>query len=204
MLTNRRPRLPLFLAGVIMVSMAIASEVEPSREFSSVQDDVRRIVVAVYGSDVDATMSFTYPAIIAILGGESEARKRLAKAFAMVQSIELKLESFEFPSDPIFVAGEVNDYVIVPTRSIVSARGLRIRSVNFQFGVRSKRNGRGTYVEGSRVTRELLDAQFPDFSREDMNRRVDAPGGSLGARLLDMTRDSRRCESGGACPEGRR
>ena len=59
--------------------------------------------------------------------------------------------------------GKLNDYVIVHTESIISANGIRARSVNFQFGIRPKGGQGWTYVEGSRLSSELLGALFPDF-----------------------------------------
>ena len=153
----------LCLCLAMLAIPAFGSDPELSAEARAVQEDVRKISSAVYKSDIDTTISFTHPGILELLGGEAKARETIAAAFAQFRTTGIKVESLDFPQAPDFVPGVTDDYVIVPTKTIMSANGQRVLSMNFQFGIRPKSGSKWTYMEGSRVTTEVLEALFPDF-----------------------------------------
>lgn len=128
-----------------------------------VQQDVRKMMAAVYASDVDTVLSFTHPKIIELMGGKDRARSTLRTAFSQIESRNMKLESLVFPEAPTFLNTDMNRFVVVPTKSVVSARGQRVESVNFQFGIQANGTKAWKYVEGSRINQQNVGSLFPDF-----------------------------------------
>lgn len=134
-----------------------------SLDGSAVQGDVRKMIAAVYDAEVDVVLGYTHPRIIEMMGGESRAQTTLKIAFASIQSTGMTLESLTFPTAPALVQSDVNQFVIVPTLSIVAAKDQRVESLNYQFGVRPVGETEWKYLEGSRVNKKFLGTFFPDF-----------------------------------------
>jgi hypothetical protein len=155
------------IAAIAIGALGCADTSSTSAPFDAekVKADVREIARAVYEGDIDATLGLTHPKIIEALGGVESTRRELEKALISLRRLEMKLESIEFPNKPTFLPAEVNDYVIVPTRSIISSRGRRGESFNFQFGARRRGEVDWKYVEGSRVSK-VLSSLFPDFPKD--------------------------------------
>jgi len=156
------------LIGMALLSLwtagaSVASDGQFVGQVEVVQADARKMLGALYRSDANTLISYTYPPILAAMGGEPKVREGLEGMFTQLRASGLKLESLKFPRSPDFVACSSNDYVIVHTESVVSATGMKARSVNFQYGIRPKGSKRWTYVEGSRLTTQMLDTFFPDF-----------------------------------------
>ena len=128
-----------------------------------VQNQVRRLVNAVYTADVETAMSFTHPEIVAMTGGDAAARTALGETFLQIEEAGLQLERIYFPSDPVFLDGEVNEYVVAPTAYFVKSGERTMHSISYQLGSRPKGTEKWVFVEGSRVTPELMDQVFPDF-----------------------------------------
>ncbi|ANM28388.1 hypothetical protein ABI59_00225 [Acidobacteria bacterium Mor1] len=159
MLTRNRncALLVVMIVACALGTSALAGDAE------TVQADVRKIADAAYQRDVETTLAYTHPKILEIMGGPEGARKVMNDLFNQMGDIKMTLESMTFPDPPQFIAGAENEYVIVPTLSVVSVGGQKLRSVNFQFGSRPKGGSGWKYVEGSRVSPQLLAALFPDF-----------------------------------------
>lgn len=128
-----------------------------------VQRDVRKMVNAVYQSDVDIALSYTHPKIIDLMGGTGQARSALETAFSKFQTLNMKLESLAFPEAPTFLKTDVNRFVIVPTKSIILANGQRLESLNYQFGIQEHGTNTWKYIEGSRINNQNVRSLFPDF-----------------------------------------
>ncbi len=128
-----------------------------------VQEDVRKMASAVYGADVETVLGYTHPKILDLMGGRSRAKSALETAFSQFQSLGMKLESMTFPDDPTFLKTDVNHFVIVPTKSIISANAQRVESLNYQFGIRQIGTAKWKYIEGSRINRQNVTTLFPDF-----------------------------------------
>ncbi len=150
-------------------SIASIQDEEPAAKHDQVsdkdvvQEDVRKMVSAVYGADVETVLGYTHPKIIDLLGGRSQAKSALETAFSQFQSLGMKLESMTFPDDPTFLKTDTNHFVMVPTKSIVSANGQRIESLNYQFGIRQIGTTKWKYIEGSRINQQNVTTLFPDF-----------------------------------------
>lgn len=153
-----------FTVALLLPAFAVAGDA--SADADQVRSDVRALSNAVFAADIDTVLRYTHPSILEAMGGEDAARAALGPALESFRSGGMTLESLEFPEEPTFVAGKDNDYALVPTRSIFSSDGRKILSTNFQFGIRPKGGDAWTYVEGSRVSPELLTALFPDFPKD--------------------------------------
>jgi len=135
-------------------------------ETAIVQEDTRNMLKAVYQADIDTILGYTHPKIIALMGGLPKTKAVLGAAFEKLKSVNMKLESFEFPGPPIFLEGEVNRFVIVPTKSLISMNGKRVESLNYQFGIQKKGGATWKYVEGSRINKDSVSVFFPDFPKD--------------------------------------
>jgi hypothetical protein len=136
---------------------------DESANEEQVQSDVRKMIDAVYGAQTDVVLDYTHPKVIEMLGGRSQAKTTLDTAFSQLQSLNMKMETFEFPEAPTFLETEVNDFVIVPTKTVIVANGQRAESLNYQFGNRTKGTASWKYIEGSRVNKQNVRTLFPDF-----------------------------------------
>lgn len=139
---------------------------DPALEKRRIQSDVRKLATAVYSGDVDTILSYTHPIIINALGGETQAKTTLKLALIKQLGLGLKLESMKFPSEPTFLKSDLHLFAIVPTKSIMSAKGKRVESLNFQFGIRKHASKVWKYIEGSRITKQNISQMFPDFPKD--------------------------------------
>jgi hypothetical protein len=147
---------------------AAADTARPARasfDPEKVQADVQRMHDAIYGEelDVETLLELTYPPIIQSLGGHEKARTALTEGLTEIRSSGIEVEVLEFPAEPEFIPGTTRDFVIVPTRTVFRSGDRRAESGNFQFGIRLSGQRRWTYVEGSRLTPEVMKQLFPEF-----------------------------------------
>ncbi|MGD9126473.1 MAG: hypothetical protein PVH19_03760 [Planctomycetia bacterium] len=139
------------------------SHVGSEEEVKLVQEDVRKMSQAVYDADIPTILDYTHPTIIEKMGGRSQVESALKGMLSQVQSIGMKLESMTFPAAPDFLETEERRFVIVPTKSIVSANGQQLESLNYQFGIQEKGTTAWKYIEGSRINQQNVRSLFPDF-----------------------------------------
>jgi len=147
---------------IVATALSLSMGCGPDRK-DVVHEDVRLMVSAVYSGDVDTVMRYTHPLVVEDLGGEEEARMAVTLGFELFDKAGLKLESLEFPSDPDFVKGKGYRYVVVPTRSVITAMGTRTDSSGYQFGARAINDDQWRYVDGTRLTQARVASMFPDF-----------------------------------------
>lgn len=143
--------------------------VEPAsrkKEMDLVQSQVREISSAVYAGDADGVLKHSHPKIIAMLGGQDAAKPLLEQMLKKLLANGMKMEEMTFPAAPSFLTGTENEFVIVPTRSIIVANEKRGESLNFQFGARPIGSTRWSYIEGSRINSDNVRKLFPDFPRD--------------------------------------
>lgn len=115
---------------------------------------------------MDTAFRYTHPTILRLLGGPEQARGVLTQAVAQIAKAEMKIESFSFPKPPQFFEGGGRRFVFVPTLMIISAKGTRVESLNFQLGILEPGTQEWKYVEGSRLTPENVQNLFPGFSKD--------------------------------------
>jgi hypothetical protein len=158
--------LTVFLV-VCSCSAASPPPPEPERpavdEAARVQEDVRAVLNAVYGGDLETMLRYTHPAILTGMGGEAQARAALEQSLRAVAEGGMKLISLTFPEAPRFMQGTERRFAIVPTLSVVEAGGQRVESLNYQLGVLERGSEAWTYVEGSRINKDNVGVLFPDF-----------------------------------------
>lgn len=157
-----------FGRAIVAVNFALATLAPTSvgaSDAETVQRDVRTLMDAVHGGDVDTVLRLTHPRVVELQGGPASARGVIAAALAQLRGLGMKVETFAFTAPPAIVRGaDQRTFAIVPTRQIMAfGNGQRVESVNFQFGVREREGAGWTYVEGSRLTPAVLGAWFPDF-----------------------------------------
>ena len=201
------------LAVVLFVAMLIAATNQARKtkavgdanlqvaEKERVQADVRTITKAVYSGDgigdLDTVLRFTHPKVIELMGGMARAKTEL-NGMLKIRPLGLSLESFEFPSDPTFIQTSGNQYVFVPSFSIIKSKdGQRVESLNFQMGARKVGTTEWKYVEGGQVTSANVKTFFPDFptSQEGFRRNI--------ARSFPEIRRGWRDVLAGDCDESR-
>lgn len=136
------------------------NEIEQSK---IVQSETRQVAGAVYEKDVKTVLSFTHPKVIEALGGMAAAETTLRNTFSKMSEINMKMESFEFPADPIFIKGSVHQFALIPTKAQYSVQGQKAESLNYQFGVRALDATSWKYIEGSQVNAGNVKNLFPDF-----------------------------------------
>ena len=153
----------------VKTDLALASQSQDSAAVGSVTDakivqaDVRRIINALYGNDLDTVLAHTHPKIIASMGGLTAARSAVQTSLAQIQSAQMSLESLSFPQEPSFLKVGLRDFVILPTKSVIVVKGQRMESLNFQFGIKEPGSTNWAYIEGSRINTQNLASLFPDF-----------------------------------------
>ena len=135
-------------------------------DIKQVQSDVKQIHDAVYDSDVDTTVKFTHPKIVEMMGGKEKAKSQLSKLFKQLKDMELKVESFKFHKDPVFVETKSARYAIIPTKIVLEVNGQRFDCLNYQFGQQKKDEKRWFYLEGSRINNQTVRLLFPDFPKD--------------------------------------
>ncbi len=160
----------LVLAGLLLGACARSPALQAPEaagdESTRVQADARRVYTALYGGDADTVVALTHARGIEVAGGESEVRSAVGKIGAMAAAGELAVESIEFPSAPEFFAGAENEFVFVPTRSVLRVRGQRMESLNFLVGARRKGEPTWTYLDGAHLDAANIGEFFPDFPKD--------------------------------------
>lgn len=158
-------KLNLSIVALVLVGCSSASETNEAK-VARVQKDVRRMVDAAYEGDVETIIDFTHPRILQMMGGVPSARQALEETFKKTSALGMKLDEMKFPTEPTFLRGSENEFVIVPTLSIVAANSQRAESLNYQFGARKIGSADWKYVEGSRVNKDNVNKFFPDFPKD--------------------------------------
>jgi len=156
-----------FVLVVVLVPIAgvgVASGFDEKRQAEVVQQDVTALLKAMYGGDVATQLRYAYPLVVLAMGGPDKARASLVQAGEQLKDAGTKVELLDFPEPPRFVAGSAGrQFAVVPTRTILSVRGQRVQSFNFQLGVLEVGASQWFYLEGSRMTPPVLAGMFPDF-----------------------------------------
>lgn len=166
---------PVKYSTLIIANKFIADSAQPlsdkqsegtntqNSEAKQVQEDVVNITQATFEGNVDTVINYTHPQIISMLGGMAQARSVLEDSFSEFQSLGMKMESLVFPEAPTFIESSTNDFVIVPTTTIILSEGYRIESSSYQFGIKQKGTKDWKYIEGSRINQQNVQLLFPDF-----------------------------------------
>lgn len=128
------------------------------------QADVRSIVEAVYGGDIDEVLRFTHPVVMKMAGREA-LRRSMEQTLVGMKSAKMSIESLAFPSAPVCLTVGRRRFMIVPTLTVLTVAGERMESLNYQFGVLEPNEREWKYLEGSRVNNKTVDILFPDFPR---------------------------------------
>lgn len=128
-----------------------------------VQSQVKEILNATYKNEPDTIVKYTLPKIVELMGGAMKTRARLAQTLASFQKLEMKIDTLTFPEEPKFVTTDNYEYAVIPTLTIISSKGQKFESLNFQIGVRSTNSARWYYIEGSRVNKKSIPLFIPEF-----------------------------------------
>lgn len=151
----------VFSFGVFfLVTNARADE---SHKVEKILNDVKQIVNSVYSNDVDTVISYTHKKIIEVMGGKETAKKLTTESLAKFAAMGMSIKALEFPSTPKFIQSSENEFVLVPTLSVIEANGQKIESLNFQLGIKELSSDDWKYVEGSRINKQNVNQFFPDF-----------------------------------------
>jgi hypothetical protein len=151
------------VAAFVLSIMSCGLSAQTARDADRVQEDVRTMVYALHDGDVDTVLRFTAPRVIEQSGGPENVRRALRAAAQLSQQSGMQIESFRFPEAPAFVEGGGRRFALVPTLQVVSARGQKVESLNFQLGILEPGAQHWVYVEGSRLTPQNIQAVAPGF-----------------------------------------
>jgi hypothetical protein len=132
-------------------------------EVRGVQNDVKKRNDAFYSGDFKTLLEMTYDGLIERSGGADKAAEAMRTSLDQSTARGMKIESFDFPEQPAFLKTTVREYVLVPTRKIMSVGAERAELVSFEFGVRSIGAPTWTYVDGPQITPATVNTLFPDF-----------------------------------------
>jgi hypothetical protein len=167
---------------VLTAMFCMASNVRAAEDLHSaphVQKNISDNEHALLKGDVDVVLSFTHPRIIEMLGGREAARVQMLNSIvATIKATGMEIISFTFPAPPQFLSSGGNEFVIVPTLSVVrfAKTGKRVESLNFQVGMLDPVTKSWKYVEGSRVNEQvkalLLPGFPPDFKMPQFYRKL--------------------------------
>jgi hypothetical protein len=120
--------------------------------------DLERLTKAFYSDDLNTILALTHPNVIEQMGGPAQAKSLLKNSLERIQASGVSIESCTFPESPKFTEGANHQFVVVPMKLVLAARGQRRESVHCQVGVRAPGATNWTYIEGSQVR-----VFFPDF-----------------------------------------
>ncbi len=132
----------------------------------AVHDDVNTLVLALEKEDFAAILDLTHPKIMEKAGGRPALEAALRTAYAQCKKIGMKIKMAEFPAPPTFHKGTQNEFVIVPTRTMIALMGKNIDSSQYQLGIRKIGEPKWAYVDGTTLTKELILLLFPDFPKD--------------------------------------
>lgn len=154
----------LFYLTVFSLFLFVLIYTEDKSEITkSIQGDLRKCMAAVYSADVDVVLTYSHPKIIDLMGGKEKAKEILTKTLTQLKESEMKVESLEFPEIPKYFDSKTNHFVIISTLTIISSKGQKVESLNFQLGIKAIGESKWTYIEGSRINNENIKQLFPDF-----------------------------------------
>jgi hypothetical protein len=158
----------MWVGGIVSVfAFFMASHAWPAENgaVEQVQQNIRDNNSALYRGDVDTVLSFTLPRVIELMGGRDAARAQLSSVIATIRASGMELMSLTFPAPPQFVSGGGNQFVVVPTLSVIRSTktGVKAESLNFQVGMFDATSKSWKYVEGSRVNDQMKVLLLPGF-----------------------------------------
>lgn len=150
-------------AVLVLLMLSSVTSAQTAEDVAQVQRDVKTLIYALNGGDVDMVLRFTSPRAIELAGGVERVRQGLQAAVQLSRDAGMQIDSFEFPEPPDFVAGGGRVFAVVPTLQVVTVRGQKVESLNFQLGIREPGAKTWVYVEGSRLDQPTLQALAPGF-----------------------------------------
>ncbi len=151
------------IVGQLLAGAARASEQVQPEAMEVVQRDVRQALEAFYAGDVDTVVMLTFPAVSQAAGGVESLRATMQTAMYQIRRLGIKLDSLTFPEAPRFVQTRDHEYVVVPTRTVLSSGTQRVENYGFQFGIRDLDSRQWTYLDGVRLSEGVVHEMFPDF-----------------------------------------
>jgi hypothetical protein len=132
-------------------------------EIAAVEADARKLNDAFYAGDFETVIRLRHAKVIEKSGGPEGAVEKMRELLTRSAERGVKVESFEIVSRPIFLKSTIREYVLVPTKKVLSNGTDRIEHVNFELGSREIGNPTWTYVDGAQLTSANITVLFPDF-----------------------------------------
>jgi hypothetical protein len=134
-------------------------------EVRAIYEQVQVILVAVEKRDSAGILDHAHPKLIEAAGGRAVMETALREAFEQWAKLGMKIKTTEFPSPPSFYKGAVNEFVIIPTHTVIAIVDKSVSSSGYQLGVRKIGETRWGYVDGATLTREQALLLFPDLPK---------------------------------------
>lgn len=146
---------------MLMPSSEAASQ--PAVDSARVQEDVKTLIYALHDGDVDTIIRFTPPKVIEMSGGVDTMKHVLQSVSQGLREMGTQIQMFTFPEPPTFLEGGGRRFAVVPTLQLLTAKGQKVESLNFQLGILEQGGTQWVYVEGSRLNKQNIQTLFPGF-----------------------------------------
>jgi hypothetical protein len=164
-MTDSRMR-RFILSVACVLSFACAAAAQDTAAIKSIQDDVSNLLLAVQKQDSKTILDLTHPRVFEISGGRDKLEAALVMVFKQWQDAGMAFKSVEFPAPPTFHKGTESEYVVVPTHTVVTVSGKTIDARGFQLGARKIGESKWGFVDGAKLSKEVLALLFPDFPKD--------------------------------------
>jgi len=119
-----------------------------------------------FSGDVDTALAYLYPKLIELLGGSAKVRNSLQKQLAEFQNSQITMESLTFPEAPTFLKSATHQFAIVPTKYILTMKGMRMENMSYLIAVRDIGSVGWTFVDTSANDIQRIRKVLPDFPED--------------------------------------
>jgi hypothetical protein len=111
----------------------------------------------------EVIIEMTHPPVLDAAGGKEAALAAVREFLKSGAQRDARVLSFETTPPFVHLEGEVQDYVIAPTTTIVEFKGMKIKSEGYMLGIREKTAEDWKYADGAKLDDTAFATWFADF-----------------------------------------
>lgn len=165
------PWFPLVAAIALLVASTARADnavsTEQSPDDARIIDDCKRLTQASQESDADMIVDMTYAPYVKYWGGRYDFTKTLEDGFRKTQEANVTIVSSRVIPPLRHFSTELNDYVVVLTRTIMTIGDAKIQSDDCMLAIRPKGGGKWQYLGTAKLSAGLKNRLFPDLINVD-------------------------------------
>ncbi len=154
---RRQPLVLQLVCAALFVSTLGHALADDPRD-ADVDKDMALLKTAMIAKDQATLIDMMYKPVVAAAGGRDHL---LAQTKDLVSAVETT--EFETNKPFQYYTGKDNDYVIVPTRALMTIKGRHYQSISFELGVKSHQGGSWQYVDGAGINPQARSVFFTDL-----------------------------------------